>query len=98
MDLEWDEEKRQRNLRERGIDFASVADFDPDTVITVPDQRADYQEPRFNSYGYLDGTLCCFCWTPRNGRVRVISLRKMNDRERKIYEKRRRSPEAASDA
>ena len=98
MDLEWDEEKRQRNLWERGIDFADVANFDPETVITVPDLRADYNERRFNSYGFLNGILCCFCWTPRNGRIRVISLRKINDRERKVYEERKKSPRNSSDA
>lgn len=86
MELEWDEEKRQRNLRERGLDFADVGRFDPQSVRTSPDLRRGYGEPRFNSIGYLDGRLCIFCWTPRNGRVRVISLRKANVRERKDYQ------------
>ncbi len=86
MDLDWDEEKRQRNLRERGLDFADVARFEPESVRTAPDDRRDYGEPRFNSIGYLDGRLCIFCWTPRNGRVRIISLRKANAREREDYE------------
>ncbi len=89
MELEWDEDKRQITLQHRGLDFADVERFDPESIVTVPDLRADYGEDRFNSYGRLDGTLCCFCWTPREGRVRVISLRKMNDREQKIYEERR---------
>ncbi len=86
MDLEWDEEKRQRNLRERGLDFADVARFLPESVRTSSDDRHNYGERRFNSIGYLDGRLCIFCWTPRNGRVRIISLRKANAREREDYE------------
>lgn len=86
MDLEWDEEKRQRNLRERGLDFADVARFEPESVRTSPDARRDYGELRFNSIGYLDDRLHSFCWTPRNGKVRVISLRKANAREREDYE------------
>jgi uncharacterized DUF497 family protein len=86
MELEWDEEKRRRNLLERGLDFADVARFAPESVRTDADTRRDYGEPRFNSIGYLDGRLHSFCWTPRNGKVRVISLRKANARERESYE------------
>jgi uncharacterized DUF497 family protein len=91
MELEWDEEKRQRNLRERGLDFADVARFDPESVRSRLDKRRNYGEPRINSIGYLDGRLCTFCWTPRSGRVRVISLRKANARERKEYEEEQTS-------
>jgi uncharacterized DUF497 family protein len=86
MDLEWDEEKRQRNLRERGLDFADVARFEFGAAIVVPDLRLNYGEPRFNTTGFLDDVLCVVCWTPRNGNFRVISLRKANARERKKYD------------
>jgi uncharacterized DUF497 family protein len=86
MELEWDEDKRQRTARERHLDFADVARFDYDTVVTWPDDRYDYGEVRFNSYGYLDGVLCTYCFTWREGRMRVISMRKVNERERKRYE------------
>jgi uncharacterized DUF497 family protein len=86
MELEWDEEKRQRTLSERGLDFADIARFEPDSVITYQDHRRDYGEPRFISVGYLDSVLRSFCWTPRNGKVRIISMRNINARERKIYE------------
>lgn len=93
MELEWDEDKRQLTLRERGLDFADVARFDPESVRTRPDLRREYGEPRYNSIGYLDGRLCTFCWTPRDGKVRIISLRRANAREREAYE-----AEEASDA
>ena len=86
MELEWDEAKRQRALEERGLDFADVARFISETVVTTRDNRLDYGEERFASTGYLDGVLCRFCWTPRNGRIRVISMRKVNEREREIYQ------------
>ena len=63
MELEWDEEKRQWTLEHRRLDFADVERFDYDTVATVPDQRRDYGEARFNSYGLLDGVLCTYCFT-----------------------------------
>lgn len=91
MELEWDEEKRLQVLVERGLDFADVDKFDPDSLQTSEDRRHDYGEVRFNTFGYLDGTLCTYCWTLRNGRKRIISMRKANDRERKAYEARQSS-------
>ncbi|WP_198598348.1 BrnT family toxin [Mangrovicella endophytica] len=35
--------------------------------------------------GYLDGVLCTFCWTMRGHRMRIIPMRKVNDRERRAY-------------
>ncbi|HET7413861.1 MAG TPA: BrnT family toxin [Pararhizobium sp.] len=87
MELEWDENKRKQTLEERGLDFADVIRFEFEQAMTLPDRRKDYGEERFNSMGYLDGVLCNVCWTTRNGRFRVISLRKCNERERTKYEK-----------
>ena len=85
MELEWDESKREQALAERGLDFADVARFIPESIVTVRDTRFDYGEERFSSTGYLGDVLCRFCWTPRNGKIRIISMRKVNERERKIY-------------
>ena len=86
MELEWDEAKRRWTLEERGLDFADVARIDPLTLTTFEDTRYVYGEKRFNSFGYLDGVLCTFCWTTRPHRIRIISMRKANDRERKAYQ------------
>ncbi|CZT33774.1 hypothetical protein GA0004734_00007960 [Rhizobium sp. 9140] len=85
MELEWDEEKRQKNLRERGIDFASAAAMDPSSALTAIDSRSDYGEMRFLVFGFIEARLHVLCWTPRDGRMRVISLRKANEREQKAY-------------
>lgn len=85
MELEWDEEKRRRNLRERGLDFADVVRFEFEGALTEQDIRFDYGEPRFVSTGYLDGRIHVLCWTMRAGRLRVISLRKANEREQKKH-------------
>lgn len=86
MELEWDEEKRQKALRERGMDFADLVWIDFESTTTRPDLRKDYGEPRFNTFGYLHGRLVTFCWTTRGSRIRVISMRKANDREKKEFE------------
>ena len=89
MELEWDEEKRLATLEQRGIDFADIPLFEPESCITWPDVRRDYGEPRFITMGILHDVPCSYCWTPRDGKIRIISLRKINDRERKIYQEAR---------
>lgn len=83
--MEWDEAKRQWTLQNRGLDFADVGDFEFETSITTLDGRKDYGESRYISTGYLRGRLCVLCWTARSGELRIISLRKANDREKKAY-------------
>ncbi|MDP3895737.1 MAG: BrnT family toxin [Mesorhizobium sp.] len=84
MELEWNEEKRRQALEERGLDFADVAKIDMSTAMTTIDNRQDYGEQRFVTYGYIEGRLYVVCWTERDDRMRVISFRKANDREQKI--------------
>lgn len=86
MELEWNPVKRQWTLDTRGLDFADVEFFEFDTADTVTDRRTDYGEIRQVSTGYLHGRLCVLCWTYRGDQtIRVISLRKANDREQKKY-------------
>ena len=91
MDLEWDEVKRQDALNERGLDFADVERFDPDSLDTFEDLRFNYREPRYITFGYLDDRLAMYCWTWRGHRMRIISMRKANDRELKSYKIRQAS-------
>ena len=47
--FEWDEPKRQWNLRERHIDFAdSLPVFSSPEALAVEDRRKNYGEKRFN--------------------------------------------------
>jgi len=78
---EWDEAKRQETLMSRGINFASVADFDWDSALILHDNRARYGEQRFRAAGLIDGRLHMLVFTPRGGKIRIISLRKANRRE-----------------
>jgi uncharacterized DUF497 family protein len=85
MAPEWDERKRQWNLQHRGLDFADAIYLDLLTAETHVDSRRPYGETRFVSTGNLDGQLCVLVWTLREGRLRVISLRRANDREKKAH-------------
>ena len=86
MEIEWDENKRNQTLVERGLDFADVAHFDWDSSVYTEDQRYDYGETRYVAFGFIDQTLVCLAYTLRQEALRVISLRKASVKERKLYE------------
>jgi uncharacterized DUF497 family protein len=44
--FEWDEDKRQRNIDERGVDFRLAALIFANRVLESDDQRNDYGERR----------------------------------------------------
>ncbi len=87
MKLEWDPAKRTRTLEERGLDFADVVQFGWETAIYAVDQRREYGEERFVAFGFMDAVFVSLAYTIRNDTLRVISLRRANRRERKIYDR-----------
>jgi len=87
MQLTWDEKKRLETLKKRGIDFAIACDFAWETASVIADARSDYGEDRFVAMGYIADRLYVMAFTMRGDIVRIISLRKANDREIKSYEK-----------
>ncbi len=85
MKLSWDEAKRQVTLEERGLDFVAAGDVFKGDTLTREDQRFDYGEQRFVSFGHIRARLCAVVWTPRNNTHHIISMRKANERERKWF-------------
>ena len=85
MLYEWDDAKSQANLVKHGLAFEDAGDVFEGDVITVADQRKDYGEPRFASLGTLRGRVVFIAHTARAGKLRIISMRKANEREQKIY-------------
>ena len=84
----WDEDKRQATLLLRGLDFVMVRDFDLSSARIDPDLRRDYGEERFKATGMIDGRLFIVIFTSRGERLRLISLRKANEREKRAWENR----------
>ena len=80
--------KRERTLRERGLDFKRSEEVFAGLTIDIPDLRRTYVEPRINSVGHLEGRMVIVCWTPRGDTRHIISMRKANDREKAHYGKR----------
>ncbi len=81
----FDNAKRARTLAERGLDFADADKVFEGPVFTQEDDRYEYTEPRFQTYGFLDGRLVMLAWTPIPDGIHVISMRKCNDREQRKF-------------
>lgn len=85
MQISFDPAKSERNAAERELPFELAAEFDFETALTVEDKRRDYGETRYVSIGWIGERLHVLCFTETNDGIRVISLRKANDREVKQY-------------
>jgi uncharacterized protein len=81
----YDPAKRQRTLAERGLDFEHAKAVFSGATLTLLDDRKDYGEPRYQTYGRLGRRLVMVVWTPRGADRHVISMRKCNAREEARY-------------
>lgn len=80
-DIEFDPEKRRLVLENRGLDMARAGEVFSGKTITIEDDRQDYGETRYISFGWLDQRLVVMAWTPRKNACRIITMRKANERE-----------------
>jgi len=87
MEIEFDPSKDARNRRERSLSFERAGDFQFETALYFIDERRHYGETRRIAIGYLDKRLHVMCFVETKTGIRVISLRKANDREVKRYGK-----------
>mgnify|MGYP003346814144 FL=1 len=85
MNFEFDQDKRDKTLLERGLDFARASEVFARVHFTGQDARVEYAEDRFITVGWLDKRLIVLVWTPRGEARRIISMRKANDREKALY-------------
>ena len=90
MRIAYDPAKRESTLRERGLDMADAVDVFDGPTITIEDERRDYGEIRYITIDLLAGRMVLLAWTPREDTRRIISMRKANNRERALYERRLR--------
>ncbi|WP_166666914.1 BrnT family toxin [Allofrancisella inopinata] len=84
--FEWDENKNQQNIEKHGFDFEDARDVIPENVIRITlDDRKDYTETRYNIFGKKNNREVIITATIRNGKYRIISFRKCNNREIKRF-------------
>lgn len=86
-DFEWNARKSDQCLKERGFDFEYVTRiFDDRKSILRPDTRFEYGENRYQIVGMIAHRVFVVVFTVRVFRIRIISARKANQRERNMYE------------
>lgn len=85
MSFEFDAGKSEINKKKHGIDFreAQALWSDPD-LIEIPVHTVD--EPRYLVIGKLEGKHWSGVITYRDGRTRIISVRRSRKEEVEIYE------------
>jgi uncharacterized DUF497 family protein len=84
--FEWDDAKALSNLAKHGIEFsyATVIFLDP-RRIDLDVSRAEDREMRQKSIGLVEGRLLTVVYTARPGTTRIISARRSNSMESKVY-------------
>jgi uncharacterized DUF497 family protein len=82
MEFDWDERKRLANLAKHRLDFGDV-----DLVFEQPhlelEARPVGDEIRRRAIGYLGESVVAVIYTMRGDTVRIISMRKARDNERR---------------
>jgi uncharacterized DUF497 family protein len=85
MTFDYDPHKSAANLAKHGIDFmAAQALWEDEHYLEIP--AKPMEEPRFLVIGKINDTLWSAVITYRGEQVRIISVRRSRDEERKLYE------------
>lgn len=91
MQFEWDKNKNHSNMKKHGLTFeiASLAFQDP-FLLSVPDERHNYEEERWQSLGLIHGILIYLVHTVENDSngeeiIRIISARSATPGEARRY-------------
>ena len=81
MEISYDPAKREKTLQERELDFEDAPAVFAGPSLTQRDERFDYGEVRYQTYGLLDDRLVMVVWTGTKDRPRIISMRNCHAKE-----------------
>jgi uncharacterized DUF497 family protein len=86
MEFEWDPDKAEANLRKHHVPF-SIAEsaFDDEGRLEILDDSFDYGEERWILIGRVGITVLFVVYTQRGESIRLISARKADRNEQRIY-------------
>ncbi|KAF1023694.1 MAG: hypothetical protein GAK30_00357 [Paracidovorax wautersii] len=89
MDIEFDPAKDAVNIEKHGVSLSLAAGIEWGDVLCSPDTRRDYRELREIGFAVIQKRLYVVVFTQRAEVMRIVSLRKANTREVKLYEQAR---------
>ena len=81
MDVTFDPAKDLLNQVVHGLSLSLASELEWDTLMSRPDQRRNYGEPRMIGYALRGERLYCVVYVDREDARRIIRLRKANSRE-----------------
>lgn len=85
----WDEAKNHANILKHGIDFNDAVLMFQRPMLSLRDERLDYDEERWISLGWIRALVGVVVHTERRGQaMHIISARKATKREAKYYVQR----------
>lgn len=85
MKIEFDQAKSEKNSQERKLPFDLAVYFEWESALVWEDCRREYGEKRFCAIGYIKNRIYHIAFTLRGEAIRIISLRKANNREVNKY-------------
>jgi len=88
MIYEWDEHKDRANFEKHGLRFEDAEHVFSGPCVTFEDDRFDYREERLITLGALAGRVVVIAHTPEDNGSRIVSMRKANRNEKRIYQER----------
>lgn len=87
IDFDWDENNEPKILNKHGLNRQEIEETFYNYKFAIPDQAHSKEELRYGVYGQTDlGKILFIAFTVIDRRVRVISARLTNKKEREIYE------------
>lgn len=87
-EFEWDDGTRDKNLKHGVENWECEQIFFNEPLIILDDPKHSIAEERFAAFGKTDeGRRLMVVFTMRGKKLRVISARDMNKKERLFYEK-----------
>lgn len=86
MEFEWDKEKAVANFKKHGVSFeeAEIA-FEDENAVEIYDELNSEEEIRFQIIALSPIRLLFVSFTVREEKIRIISARKANAKQVKIY-------------
>lgn len=87
MEIEWNPEKAQTNLRKHRVSFEEAQTvFNDPIFITVLDVEHSITEDRYITIGQSNrNRILLIAHAEKNGRIRIISAREVTRYERNFY-------------
>lgn len=87
MEFDWDPGKRDRVLRERGIDFAGAVAMFAGPVLVKQDTRHDYGEVRMIAVGQVGGDIITMVYTDRGDTRWIVTAWPAHRKERAEWQR-----------